>query len=77
MRAVLAAGIVFVAMCALGVVLGILVMANDQPCESPCDGGAMAAGAIWVLSFRAAFALAVISGVVTFFLSKRKARELH
>ena len=55
---------------ALGVGLGVLVMMNSN-CEprsasDPCDGGAMAVGAIWVLTFWAGILLDSVAGLGSF-----------
>lgn len=55
-----------------GFILGLWAMSG--PCESPCDGGAMAASFIWSLSFTASFILGVISAGVTW-LVLRKSRD--
>jgi len=53
-----------------GIALGMIVM-GSQPCEQtalndPCDGGAMAAGMIWSLSFSTSFIFGLIIGTLTY-----------
>ncbi len=73
--------IIFIGGSVVGIILGILIMVMN-PCKpisasDPCDGSAMAAGAIWSLSFMASFILGIIVGVAmfVFLLMKIKSNE--
>lgn len=65
--------IVFFGGSLFGIILGLFAMSG--PCESPCDGGAMAAGFIWSLSFTASLILGMISGCITGIILKKSRDE--
>ena len=48
-----------------GILVGLLIMATDTSCEAPCDGSAMAAGAVWSLAFAASLVLAFLLAIGT------------
>ena len=55
-----------------GFILGIWAMARETgPCESPCDGAAMAAGFIWSLSFTVSLILGLISSGITWIILEK------
>jgi hypothetical protein len=62
----------------LGFIWGLSIMWND-PCDpnsgSPCDGAAMAAGMIWVLSIVASILAGAIISVSVFVFLQRKVKS--
>ncbi len=50
--------IVFLGGSIAGILVGMSAMA--EPCEAPCDGGAMAASVIWPLSIAASLIMGLI-----------------
>ena len=70
-------GLIFGLGSVAGIVLGILIIgtANCQPGDI-CDGPAMAAGAIWSVSFCGSFFLGGIIGLFSFVVLRRKTKSL-
>lgn len=51
----------------VGIVFGLLMMGECKPVSAsdPCDAGALAAAAIWSVSFVASFILGIVASILT------------
>ena len=63
----------------VGFIWGLLIMWRN-PCErisasDPCDGPAMAAGALWIVSMMASILVGGIASVVIFTILERRAMK--
>lgn len=60
-----------------GIVLGVLIIGDCKPISpsDPCDGGAMAAMAIWYLAFMGSLILGILVGISTFIILLLKIRK--
>jgi hypothetical protein len=64
--------IIFIGGGAAGLLYGLSFMGG--PCKPPCDGGAMAAGFVWQISFMASLILGTFAGLATFIYLRMKSR---
>ncbi len=76
LTSVIAFSVIFLGGIIAGIILGLVAMGYSEPCQvnDVCDGGAMAAGAIWSLSFIASLVLAVIVSLLLYLFIKFKTR---
>lgn len=73
--------IIFIGGSIVGFIFGFLIMIMN-PCKptspsDPCDGSAMAAAAIWSVSFTASFILGIIGSIAMFVVLLVKIRSLE
>ncbi len=59
---------VFIGGTIFSIISGLLLMRNNGHCDAPCDGGAMAAVAMWYVGFFGSLILGFLAGVLTFII---------